>query len=183
MRTITFPLTDRLILTPMELNPALKKYYPWYALIILLVFGLQPQGILFRDALAGGSPFLILGLISIAAGALFTPVLLPLVPFRSFAVKGWLIGLLSVLLFTQFQRFDQFDAGTGRSDTVLQVFTYLFFPLASSYVALQFTGSTTFTGMSGVKKELKISVPLYILGVIVSGVLLVIYKLGEWRLL
>lgn len=177
MRTITFPLIDRLVLTPMEINPALKKYYPWYALVILLVFGLQPQGILFRDALTAGSPFLILGLLAILSGALFTPVLLPWVPSRSFAIKGWLIGMLSVVIFTQF------TAGTSGSDTVLRVFTYVFFPLASSYVALQFTGSTTFTGMSGVKKELRISVPLYILGVIVSAVLLVIHKLGEWSLL
>jgi len=177
MRTVAFPLVDRLILTPMEINPALKKYFPWYALVILLVFGLQPQGILFKDAFAAGSPFLILGMISILAGALFTPVLLPWVPFRSFAIKGWIVGMLSVFLFVQFVSVH------GRPDTVLSLFTYLFFPLASSYIALQFTGSTTFTGMSGVKKELRISVPLYILGVIVSAVLLVIYKLGEWRLL
>ena len=44
MRTVTFPLIDRLILTPMEINPAMKKYYPWYALIILAIFGLQPGG-------------------------------------------------------------------------------------------------------------------------------------------
>jgi ABC-type molybdate transport system permease subunit len=55
--------------------------------------------------------------------------------------------------------------------------------LASSYIALQFTGATTFTGMSGVKKELKISIPLYILGIVVSLILLLFYKLGEWRLI
>ncbi len=180
MRTITFPLVDRLVLTPMEINPSLKKYYPWYALIILLAFGLRPHGIIFRDALSGGGPFLILGLLSILAGALFTPLLLPWIPVRSFALKGWLVGMLSVLLF---DRFGPFHAAAGGQDTVLRIFTYLFFPLASSYIALQFTGSTTFTGMSGVKKELRITVPLYILGVIVSAALLVIYKLGEWRLL
>ena len=177
MRTVTFPFIDRLILTPMEINPAIKKYYPLYALIMLAIFGLQPGGIFFKDALVGGLPFLLLGLVSVLAGALFTPALLPFIPFRSFAVKGWIIGILSVFLSTKF------IAMLGHLDPALLIFTYLFFPLASSYIALQFTGATTFTGMSGVKKELKISIPLYILGIVVSLILLLFYKLGEWRLI
>ncbi|MBI5633842.1 MAG: acetyl-CoA synthase subunit gamma [Nitrospirae bacterium] len=177
MRTVTFPLFDRLILTPMEINPAMKKYYPWYALIILSIFGLQPGGIFFREALVGGLPFLLLGLISVIAGALVTPVLLPFIPFRSFAVKGWITGLLAIFLSTTF------IAMFRHLNTVLLISTYLFFPLASSYIALQFTGASTFTGISGVKKELKMSIPLYISGVVVSLILLLVYKLGEWRVL
>ena len=79
MRTIKFTMADRLMLTPMEINPALKKF-PLYALIVLLIFGLKPSGIFFRDAWSGGTPFLLLGLISVLAGALVTPVLLPLCP-------------------------------------------------------------------------------------------------------
>jgi len=177
MRTVTFPLLDRLILTPMEINPAMKQYYPVYALIMLAIFGLQPSGIVFKDALVGGLPFLLLGLISVVTGALLTPVFLPFIPFRSFAVKGWITGILAVLLSTKFV------VMLGHLNTILLIFTYLFFPLASSYIALQFTGATTFTGMSGVKKELKISIPLYILGIVVSLILLLFYKLGEWRLI
>jgi hypothetical protein len=177
MRTVKFPLIDRLVLTPMEINPAMKKYYPWYALIILAVSGLQPGGILFRDAMAGGLPFLLLGLTTVFAGALVTPVLLPFIPFRSFAIKGWVIGVLSTVLF------ERVTAEAWHLDAPLRIFTYLFFPLASSYIALQFTGSTTFTGMSGVKKELRLSVPLYIAGTAASLILLTIHKLSEWRLI
>lgn len=177
MRTVMFPLIDRLILTPMEINPVMKKHYPVYALIMLATFGLQPGGIFFRDAMVGGLPFLLLGLMSVLAGALVTPALLPFIPFRSFAVKGWITGILSVFLSTKF------IAMLGHLDTVLLIFTYLFFPLASSYIALQFTGATTFTGMSGVKKELKISIPFYIFGLFVCLILLIIYKLGQWRLI
>jgi hypothetical protein len=60
--------------------------------------------------------------------------------------------------------------------------TYLFFPAASSYIALQFTGSTTFTGMSGVKKELKIGIPVYIITASISLILMVLFKLREWRI-
>lgn len=176
MRIVRFPLIERLILTPMEINPALKKYYPWYVLIVLGIFGFQPAGIIFRDAWSQGLPFLILGLISILSGAFITPLLLPVVPFRSFAVKGWIAGMAAVVVATQFSLF-------STSGFPLLFFTYLFFPLASSYVALQFTGSTTFTGMSGVKKELRISIPIYIGAAGVSLMLLVVYKLGQWGVL
>jgi hypothetical protein len=177
MRTVTFPFLDRLILTPMEFNPAIKKYFPWYVLIIFMVFGLQPEGILFRDALAGGSPFLILGLLAIISGALITPAFLPFIPFRSFALKGWLAGLISVFLAVKI------SSPLKPVDMSLLFFTYLFFPLASSYVALQFTGSTTFTGMSGVKRELKISIPVYLFGTVISIFLLILYKFGKWGLI
>ena len=176
MRTVRFDAADRLVLTPMEINPAMKKYYPWYVLSILGIFGLQPTGIIFGDAWFGGLPFLVLGLISIIAGAFLTPLLLPLVPFRSFAVKGWIVGMASLFAVSRFPLFRQ-------SSALLLLFTYLFFPLASSYVALQFTGSTTFTGMSGVKKELRIFIPIYIGCTVISLLLLAIYKLEQWRVL
>ncbi|MDA8169848.1 MAG: mercury methylation corrinoid protein HgcA [Nitrospiraceae bacterium] len=173
MRTMGFPVKHRLVLTPMEIVPMLKKY-PLFALVILLAFGLQPSGILFRSAFQGGLPFLLFGLVSIFAGAFLTPVLLPYIPSRAFAVKGWIMGAvttgLSLVIFPRF-------------NPILLSMILLFFPLASSYIALQFTGSTTFTGMSGVKKELKTGIPLYLISTAVSAVLLVIYKLIEWRMI
>ncbi|NOY09442.1 MAG: acetyl-CoA synthase subunit gamma [Spirochaetes bacterium] len=177
MSTARFTIWDRIVLTPMEINPAIKKYYPWYALIILIIFGTQPSGILFNDALAGGFPFLILGLISILAGAFLTPVLLPFVPFRSFAVKGWIVGMLSIYISVRF--FNLID----QTDVILLIITYLFFPLAASYIALQFTGSTTYTGISGVRKELKISLPIYIAAAALSVILAIIFKLVQWGLI
>lgn len=173
MRTIGFSVTDRLVLTPMEINPAMKKY-PLYALLVLVIFGLRPSGIFFKDAVMSGLPFLLLGLIVVVAGAFLTPVLLPFIPSRSFAIKGWIVGMLctflSVKLFSPL-------------NTTLASFTYLFFPLASSYMALQFTGSTTFTGMTGVKKELKFAIPVYVLGGVISVLVLALFKLNQWGLL
>ena len=176
MSTVRFTMMDRLVLTPMELNPMMKKF-PLYALIVLLIFGAQPSGIMFRDAWVGGLPFLMLGLMAIISGAFITPVLLPFVPFRSFALKGWITGLLTVFLASKLPGMPYHD------NMIFLVVAYIFFPLASSYIALQFTGSTTFTGMSGVRKELKIGVPVYIAGVVLSAVLMVVYKLGEWRII
>jgi hypothetical protein len=173
MRTITFPMIDRLILTPMEINPAMKKF-PWFAAGVLLLFGLQPQGILFKNAFFGGLPFLLLLLLAVVSGAFLAPVLLPFIPFRSFAIKGWLMGLLVTLFAVKV---------LGLVDVhsiPLLAATVLFFPALSSYIALQFTGSTTFTGISGVKKELKIGIPVYIGASGVSLALMVVVKLREW---
>ena len=175
MSTIDFSMFDRLVLTPMEINPLTKKY-PWFAAGILLLFGLQPSGILFEKAWAGGAPFLLLGVVSILAGAFITPVLLPFIPCRSFAIKGWLVGMLSVLFAVQVFGLVE------RHNTIMLAAAYLFFPIASSYFALQFTGSTTFTGMSGVKRELKIGIPVYVIMAGISLLLLVLYKFREWRL-
>ncbi len=173
MRTVRFTWLDRLVLTPMEMIPALKKF-PVYALIVLLIFGLQPSGIFFREAAVNGWPFLLLGLLSVFSGAFLTPVLLPLVPFRAFAVKGWITGFISILFIQGILKI---------TDNSLLIFTYLFFPLLSSYIALQFTGSTAFTGMSGVKKELRYALPVYKVAAAISLVLLAISRLGQWGIL
>ena len=171
MRRIEFPITHRLALVPMEVIPMLKKY-PWFALIVLAAFGLEPSGILFKNALWGGLPFLGFGLLSIFTGAALTPALLPFIPSRSFAIKGWLMGAAGTGLLL---------AALPHFNPVLLGMTLLFFPLASSYIALQFTGSTTFTGMSGVNKELKTGIPIYLASVAVSALLLISYKIIEWR--
>jgi hypothetical protein len=176
MRAIRFTLTDRLVLTPMELKPALK-YFPHFALLMLLVFGLQPSGILFREAVSGSLPFLTLGIISILAGALATPLMLPVIPFRSFSLKGLLVGLAAVGGFLGLYGLPDIDRWP------LLVFAWGFFPAASSFIALQFTGSTTFTGPSGVRKELRIGMPLYLAAAVVSCLSLIAHKLIEWRII
>ncbi len=173
MSAIRFTMSDRLVLTPMEIVPVMKKF-PWFAAAVLLIFGLQPSGILYYEAWAGGLPFLMLTLIAVFSGAFMTPVLLPFVPFRSFAVKGWIIGMISTV-------FAVYGINMIRDDHVLlRGAMYLLFPMLSSYIAIQFTGSTTFTGMSGVKKELKIGVPVYVGAAAVSIVLIIAFKLKEW---
>ncbi len=172
MRKVKFSMLDRLVLTPREIIPAISKFLI-FAVIALLFFGIQPTGILFKNAWGSSMPFLSLGLASIIAGAFITPAFLPFIPFRSFAVKGWITGILSVMLVI-------FSFNLPEQKNIL-IFSaeILFFPMASSYLALQFTGSTTFTNMSGVKKELKIALPVYLISTAISVILLIIYKLHE----
>jgi len=176
MRRIRFSMFDRLVLTPMEINPVMVKRFPVFALAVLIVFGLQPEGIIFHKAISEGWGTLVLGFTSVIAGAFVTPLLLPFVPFRAFSVKGWLVGLIMTLAFL-------LSGVIPVNGNFLVSASFLFFPAASSYIALQFTGSTTFTGISGVKKELKFALPLYISAAGISVLLIIMHKLTEWGII
>jgi hypothetical protein len=54
----------------------------------------------------------------------------------------------------------------------------LILPAISAYLALNFTGCSTYTSLSGVKKEMKIALPLLIFSVI-SGIGLQLFN--TWR--
>jgi hypothetical protein len=173
MRRMPFSLVDRLVLTPIEVLQCIRKAW-LYIPLVLLFFGLAPQGIMFKPAWGDGHYFLLLGIWSMLVGAVLTPLLLPFIPVRAFALKGWLTGLLGTLLF-QLGYPHQVLANTS-----LLTATYLFFPAVSSYLAYNFTGCTTFTNKSGVKKELKIAVPLYLAAAVLTLIFVSLYKLSQW---
>jgi hypothetical protein len=173
MRKVRFGFAERLELTPMEIVPALKGFGIFLAAVFVL-FGLQPTGILFHSALHNGLPLAILGVAALLSGTFVSPLLLPWIPFRSFSLKGLLVGgfTTAALVFL-------IPAEALRNGYLLAL-SLIFFPAASSFLALQFTGSTPFTSISGVRKELRIGLPFYIAAGAITSVLLLFYKLGEW---
>lgn len=176
MRTVRFGFKDRLILTPMEIRPAMKAYL-LFSLIALIIVSITPEGMSSKAAWILGEKLVLLGGLAVLSGALITPALLPYIPSRSFAVKGFLTGLAvtaATLLLTGW---------ASVIHPMLTAFSMIFFPLASSYLSLQFTGSSTYTGISGVKKELRYGVPVYIGGAALSLLTVAAYKLSEWGLL
>lgn len=174
MRTVHFNLIDRAVLTPIEII-GMWRIFLLYTVIILIIFGLQPEGIIFRDALRGGYPFILFGVLSGVSGAFFTPLLLPVIPFRAFSVKGFFTGLILVAV-------GYFGSELlKQSGVFITSITFLFFPAVSSYLALNFTGATPFTNISGVKKEIKFALPFYIVITGMSFVLLILYKLKQWE--
>jgi len=182
MRQIRFNWRDRLVLTPMEIIPSFKHFWK-YALAIALVFGVQQEGILFQNIIQDGGPYFIAGVTAILSGALITPFFLPLLPFRSFAAKGFLAGaLLTGGLFYLSTIFPRSFLGEFifHKDPWFLGFVAIFIPAASSFLALQFTGSSTFTNMSGVYKEHKYALPLYLGAATLSIILLVVHKVSLW---
>ncbi len=173
MRLMRFNIIDRGVLIPIEIT-MIKEKLVYFILASLLYSALQPEGIIFSEAMTTGSPLIIAGVLAILAGAVLTPLLLPFIPFRSFSIKGLIAG---VILITGA---DYLTGIFSSADTPFKSAVFILFPLIASYLALQFTGATTYTSLSGVKREIKYSLPVYIAGFFVSSILLIISKISEW---
>ena len=158
MKQVHFPLRERLVLTPVELKMLVKPAFLILAALALLS-GIDPHGYSLNRAIDRGSVVLASGLLGILAGTVMTPVLLPWVPFRSFYLKGLLVGLMAsgVLL------------GMAVSLSVTEgIAAGLFTTALSSNLAMNFTGSTPYTSPSGVEKEMKQGLPVQLLAIVVA---------------
>jgi len=153
MRTVKFTMWDRLVLTPMELLPALKITLPIFGVMLLAnKFIAKPFDKQDLSALSG----------SVFAGTVLTPTLLPYIPGKAFSLKGWLAGLACTAGIIGL-------TGKGRKrNPLLTAGHLLLFPAISSYLAMNFTGSSTYTSPSGVNKEMKKALP-FIVGAAAVG--------------
>ena len=163
MRRKTFTTWDRVVLIPVELVGALKP-----SLIILPLFFLfgglgGPHGF-WTNASNYGLFAVFAFLAALAAGAVFAPLLLPWLPGRAFSVKGLSLGLIAAVILTVIRGAD-WGAWPGR----LEILAWFFLvPAVAAYLAMNFTGASTYTSLSGVKKEMKWAVPLEIVGCVVG---------------
>ncbi|MCL2361794.1 MAG: mercury methylation corrinoid protein HgcA [Defluviitaleaceae bacterium] len=157
MRRVNFNFIDRLKLIPMELVPAMKMTLPIMgALLITNQFAKRPFGKADIAAYAG----------AILTGSVITPMLLPYIPGKAFSWKGWIAGLLGTVGILGKSK------GFKKGNRLMSAGQLLLFPALSSYLALNFTGSTTYTSPSGVKKEMEIAMPLIIAAGIAGGIIM-----------
>jgi len=151
LRELTFTFGERLVLVPIELVLALKGS-AW--IVPLLAFAAAWRDGHFSPAAAIPAVLAYCG--AVVAGTIVTPLALPWLPTRSFAVKGAIVGVLWSLLFL---------AVTGWRGIVAAA-TVLLVSAVSSFLALNFTGSTPYTSRSGVKREMRLSMPVMACGVV-----------------
>lgn len=171
MRTVRFNVWDRFVLVPMEFVPYARHAIA-SIIFLSLIIGFDFKEMKFSPMEAIFSWYIGGAALTYLAGTALVPLLLPWIPFRSFALKGLSVGLL-LTLFTI-----GFFADFGR-DIWLILSSVSLFPAVSSYLALQFTGSTTFTGMSGVEKELRLSLPYHLIASGLGAVLFLIPVVTE----
>ncbi len=148
MRKVGFGFMDRLVLTPIELRAVFTKKWVWAAVILLVAARLAG---LINISWVGVFPYI--G--AILVGTVAVPVLLPWIPGRSFALKGCLLGLIWALVTIGMQ--GTFQRADGLWISLAQL---LIIPAISAYLALQFTGASTYTSFSGVIKETRASIPI-----------------------
>ncbi len=85
-------------------------------------------------------------------GCVITPVLLPWIPGRAFAWKGWLLGIIWAVIVNVLNGWPDVP-----QYSLLRALAYLLIVSSvSAFYAMNFTGSSTFTSYSGVLKEMRI---------------------------
>jgi hypothetical protein len=165
MRRVRFGLRDRLTLIPVELvHVALPTLLA--AVVAFFIAGLR------------GSAAVVA---AILAGVVLFPVLLPWLPTHEFSTKGFILGSGVALPFALATLLASPDAAwwlrVGKAAMFLLVL-----PPVTAFLALNFTGSTTFTSRTGVRREIFAYVPvmawMFGVGVLLGVVLTVIQVLG-----
>jgi hypothetical protein len=153
MRRITFGFSDRLKLIPNDM--IYGKYYLLGALAVFVLLSLvSGEGLTLGNLTDDGIRAAINVILAYISGIVITPVLLPYIPARHFSIKGFIMGSLTFILLFLLKF-------TG--DNVFETISwFLIITAISSFLAMNFTGSSTYTSLSGVKKEMKFSLPVQI---------------------
>ena len=164
MRMKTFTLRERVALIPIELVAAFKA-----AILLMLLFfllgGLGGPAGYWANAMNYGFFAVVAILIAIISGAILTPILLPLLPGRAFSLKGCTVGAVAAFVLL-IMRNPDLTFWSGKLEALSWL---LLIPALAAYMAMNFTGASTYTSLSGVKKEMRIAIPLEI-GAGVAGV-------------
>ncbi len=175
MRRKTFDLGERAVLVPMEVLPAMKG-----TLLLLLVFVLlgglgASEG--YWQGVRESAPLSFAALsAAVAGGAVAVPLLLPWLPGRAFSLKGLPVGIIAAMLALLAVGVD-LSSLAGRLEAAGWL---LIVPTLTTFLAMNFTGASTFTSMSGVKREMRIAVPLQLVGAVLGAGLWAGSRVAGW---
>ncbi len=144
MRELSFSTYERLVLVPVEIVLTIKSIATIGTVIFIAAWLANSP----TDAMLAFLAYL--G--SVLTGVAAVPCLLPWIPGRSFAIKGMLAGIAwSSGLF--------YLGGGSNWDITTSAAAFLVLPAVSAFYAMNFTGCTTYTSRSGVKKEMRLGIP------------------------
>jgi hypothetical protein len=154
MRRVRFGLRDRLGLVPVELVMGARLALLGAAALLLLG-GLGPELYSLARVRVIGVPAAALFFLAFVLSASLGPVLLPWLPGRALAVKGTVLGAVLAAAILALAH------ASGWPVTPLHLAAWaLILPAQAGFVLLNFTGSTTYTSLSGVLKEMRLALPV-----------------------
>lgn len=161
MRKVLFNIGDRAVLIPMEL-------VQWgliaicIAVVLFFLTGLSRDGYTLPGPAGGHEACLLLS--AFVASGVLVPILLPWLPGRSLSWKGMTVGLILAIILIALG-FISTAQLAGRVETGAWV---LLMPAIGAFMAMNFTGATTYTSLSGVKKEMRVALPLQIVAAVLG---------------
>jgi len=154
MRLKTFPLRERAVLIPVELVETIKPALI-IAPVLFLLGGIGGPAGFWANAFQDGA-FAVLAFVSaIVGGAVLHPLLLPYLPGRAFSTKGLALGAAVAVVVLTLRGYDP-SLWAGRLGILAWL---LLIPAVTAYLAMNFTGASTYTSLSGVKREMRWALP------------------------
>jgi hypothetical protein len=142
MRKVEFPLRDRLVLIPVDI---VQTFLPTLLAAVVLYF-------------LGGWVSSLAAVAAVWAGVILFPVLLPWLPTHNFSTKGFILGGLAALPFA-LSVFVRHPEWTWYRQAGQALEFLLAIPAVTAFISLNFTGSSTFSSRSGVKREMFAYIP------------------------
>lgn len=167
MRKVKFGFNDRIKLIPNDFIQG-KSYLLGAILVLYLLSGLSNEGLSLSNFSGEGWPSILIAVLAYFAGIVITPMLLPFLPGRHFSLKGFFSGMI---IFTGYLLW------SSGHNPLIAISWFFITGAISSFIAMNFTGSSTFTSLSGVRKEMKLFIPLQISFAAIGIILQVIGKL------
>lgn len=162
MRRVRFTLKDRLILTPVETVQGFKILV-FVMAVFFLLSGLDGGGYSLEAVKSAGPRTAINLLLAYFSGVLLGPALLPWLPARQFFVKGIYTGLMAFAI--------SYLLNFSGSHLLENLGWLLLIPALSSFIVMNFTGASTYTSLSGVRKEMRLGVPLQAVAGVLGSIL------------
>jgi len=160
MRTVTFDLRERLVLAPAELKVLWDRRMLLAYAGAIAVSSVDGDGVSLRRGLRRGLPLIGATGLAVLAGGGITPALLPWLPGRSFSLKGAAAGAAVAA--------GAVALSGDRLSPAAKVALLAGVPAASSYAAMNFTGSSSITSPSGVEFEMRRAMPLQAAGAVLA---------------
>ncbi len=157
MRRVKFTFADRAVLIPNELVQWFK--YPLFiAACFLLLSGFGPDIYSIDRITTRGIENSLFIFLTYLTGMILLPLLLPWLPGRPFSLKGAWVGIALAVGLGYYKggNPELYNSDFGATAW------YFIIPAITSFIAMNFTGSSTFTSLSGVKKEMRVAVPIQI---------------------
>ena len=162
MRLMRFNLVDRLVLIPVELT---GYALPLIVAVVILY-------------LLGGTLTAAAAAVAVLSGIVLFPILLPWLPTKDFGSKGFFLGVLAALPLAV-MAFWSYGGSEIWQGLVYSLGFVFFMSPVTSYIALNFTGSTPFPSRSGVKREIFRYIPAMVISIVI-GVILYIVLAAIW---
>jgi acetyl-CoA decarbonylase/synthase complex subunit gamma len=173
MRRVRYGLRDRAVLVPVEVVTGAK--YLAAAIGVLMLVGLvATRGLSLANVAGAAAPAAVVAASAFLAGTVLGPLLLPWLPGRAFALKGAVLGLVVACGLAALG----WPSAAFHGSWLRVAACALLVPALTSFVLMNFTGSSTFTSLSGVLREMRVAVPLQIASAAAG---LILWTAGFWK--